>query len=436
MFDNPAPPKDDPHIISLTISKTMGEDMSLPLARDSEDRESSLLFPGWRVLVASVVGLAFSPGPMIFGSFGLLASPLQQRFGWSLGQIMITLTLFNIGSVIAAPGTGRLIDRYGVRKVLFPSLAVFVCGFVALAHCIASLSGLYVLALAWGACTVATQSISYTKLLTLWFKRRRGLAIGIAAAGLGLGYSIVPLLVTHSLRELGWRMTLTVMAALIAILPTGLNAAFAHSESAAPGEDGEHGDPGLSLAEARATPSFWYMAGAIFLASAALTGVVPHLPLIAREQGLSATRAAEVASAFGLSTIIGRVLVGALADRFSVSAVAIVFFGASTAGFIDAGLVYSQSHLAGLSLAAIAIGLGFGAETDVIALLISRHFGQRSFGAIYGFLLSAFLIGASAGPPLMGFGHDILGSYRPLMLTAAAVMVGAVLLLAKLGESG
>jgi len=401
------------------------------LQQSVDDPEASALYPGWRVLLASVVGLAFSPGPMIFGSLGLFAPHLSERFGWSLGQIMLCLTLFNVASVLAAPYTGRLLDRYGVRAILFPSLLAFLCGFLGLGYGVTSLTGFYALAVIWGALSVGTQSISYAKLLTIWFSRRRGLAVGIAAAGLGLGYTIVPLLVTRLLGELDWHTVLAVMALLIAVIPTGLNILFAHARPAA-SDSQESVASGLTLTQARATPSFWYMAGAILLASTALTGVVPHLVLLARERGFGATQAAQVAAAYGLSTIIGRVLVGALADRYFVPTVAMCFFGISALGFLGAGLIDFHASLALVMSVALTIGLGFGAESDVIALLISRYFGQRSFGAIYGVLLAAFLIGASIGPPLFGFGHDRLGTYSPLMFAAAGTMIASVVMLTRL----
>jgi MFS family permease len=383
--------------------------------------------------IRAVEGKLVDISPMIFGSFGLFAPQLRTNFGWSLGQIMLSLTLFNVAGVLAAPHTGRLIDRFGARAILFPSLLAFAGGFLGLAYLVTSLGEFYLLAFLWGACTVGTQSISYTKLLTVWFKRRRGLAIGIAAAGLGLGYSIVPLLIARLLGQMDWHAALAVMALIIVVVPTGLNALFAHPKPVASGAQ-DFSPAGLSLPQARRTPEFWYMAGAIFLASTALTGVVPHLALMTRDHGFTVSQAAIVAATYGISTIIGRVVVGALADRYFVPRVAMFFFGISTLGFLWAALIGSQPSLVVLALVALTIGLGFGAESDVIALFISRYFGQRSFGAIYGALLAVFLIGASAGPPLFGFGRDRLGSYSPLMLAAAAVMVGAVLLLRGLGR--
>jgi MFS family permease len=397
----------------------------------AHDAERSLAYPGWRVLFASFIAMALSPGPMIFGSLGLFAPHLQRSFGWGLGQIMLSLTMFNVAGVLASPYTGRLIDRYGVRAVLFPSLFAFLAGFLALAYWVDSLSGWYALAFCWGAFTVGTQSISYTKLLTVWFEQRRGLAVGIAAAGLGLGYSVVPLLVAKLLAQMDWRATLAVMAAIVAVIPMTLNAFLAHPRPLS--LDAQSAAPGLSLSQARATVNFWYMAAAIFLASTTLTGIVPHLALMTMDRGFSPSQAAVVASTYGISTIIGRVLVGTLADRYFVPRVAMVFFALSAAGFLWVSMIGTQTSLATLATIALTIGLGFGAESDVIALLTSRYFGQRSFGAIYGALLAVFLIGASAGPPLFGFGREAFGSYSPMLLAASVAMIAAVLLLSRIG---
>ena len=166
------------------------------------------------------------------------------------------------------------------------------------------------------------------------------------------------------------------------------------------------------------------MASSILLASAALTGVVPHIVLLALDNGFPPARAAVTASVYGLSTIFGRVLVGWFADRFFVPRVAAVFFAMSVLGFALAGLYAAHAGFPMLVFLSLVIGLGFGAESDVIALLIVRYFGLRSFGAIYGWLLSAFLIGASVGPPLFGIGHDHFGNYAVPMMIASAVIVG------------
>ncbi|WP_068085249.1 MFS transporter [Novosphingobium rosa] len=389
--------------------------------------EASLAFPGWRVLLGATLGLAFSPGPMIFGSMGMIAPFLAAAHGWSRGQIMLSLTLFNVAGLLVAPYTGRLIDRYGVRAVLLPSLVLLAAGFAALAFLSSSLTGFYAVAFVWGALTIGTQSISYTKLISGWFVAHRGLAIGIAAAGLGAGYSIVPLLMARLLAGMGWQGAYALLGLLVLAVPLLVNWRVAHPNPLAPDAQGEA--EGVPLGQALRSPAFALMALSILLASAALTGVVPHMALLALDRGFSKGDAAITASVYGLSTIVGRVIVGWLADRFSVPRVAALFFGLSMAGFALAGALGAAASLPLLIFLSLMIGLGFGAESDVIALLIIRYFGRRAFGAIYGWLLSAFLVGASIGAPLFGFGHDRFHSYGVALYVATGVMALAVVLM-------
>ena len=186
---------------------------------------------------------------------------------------------------------------------------------------------------------------------------------------------------------------------------------------------------GMTLGEAVRTPAFALMGCSILLASAALTGVVPHMVLLALDRGFSKGDAAITASVYGLSTVLGRVVAGWLADRFAVPRVAAAFFGLSMAGFALAGVFGAVAGMPLLVFLSLMIGLGFGAESVVIARLIMRVFGHRAFGAIYGWLLGAFLVGASIGAPLFGFGHDAFHSYGVALFVAAGVMGGAVALM-------
>lgn len=404
--------------------------------RSEPGAETHAAYPGWKVLAAAVVGLAFSPGPMIFGTFGLFAPHFAADHGWSRGAIMLALTCFNVAGVLVSPLTGALLDRHGVRRLLFPAMVALALGFPALAWLAGSLTAFYAIAFAWGATTVATQSISYSKLITGWFVQHRGLAIGIAAAGLGVGYVVMPLVAGALLAGYDWRVALSLLAVLVMVVPFACNLALARPAPAMPAKLDTAGAilavPGLTLAEARRTREFALMAGAILLASVALTGIVPHISLLALDRGLSTGQAAAVASAYGLSTIAGRVLVGWLADHFPVPRVAIAFFACSAAGFVLAATVGASAGLPMLVLVALTIGLGFGAESDVIALFISRYFGQRAFAAIYGYLLAAFLVGSSIGPALFGFVRDASGGYSAVMMIATALMAAACLALALL----
>ncbi|MGC4029275.1 MAG: MFS transporter [Steroidobacteraceae bacterium] len=388
---------------------------------------------GWWVLLTSTLSLAFSPGPMIFGSLGLFAPYLATEFAWSRGEIMLALTLFNIGGFLAAPYTGRLIDRLGARTVILPSLLFLTAGFVALSYFASNLPTYYGIALAWGLLTVGSQSISYARLLVGWFPERRGMAIGVAAAGLGLGFMVAPLIVHGLLEVLPWRQAMVAFSGIVIVGPLLLNLAFAHPN---PEEAADRKGPsleGASLIEARRTQAFWLVAVAISLMASVLAGIVPHLVGIANDAGLTPRTATILASLYGAATLIGRLVVGMLVDRFPVARVGMVFFGLAAAGF--ALLSLASTGAGGTPLlvaAALTIGAGFGAESDLIAIFISRYFGQRAFGAIYGWFLSAFILGSAAGPAILGFGRDAFGGYRGLMIYAAVVSVISVILVARL----
>jgi MFS family permease len=399
--------------------------------RATSSDESRFGYQGWRVLAAAVIGLAFSPGPMVFGAFGLFVPHFQSSFAWGRGETLLSLTVFNVAGVIASPYTGRLIDRFGVRAVLFPSLLALAVGFAAIAYFTRSLGTLYIVAFLWGALTVGTQSISYTKLISGWFVRHRGFAIGVAAAGVGVGYIIAPLIAARLLADLPWQRAYAALGLIVMAFPFLVNLLLAHPN---PVNVATRTGDGLMLRKAVRTPEFAIVCGSILLASAALTGVVPHLALMTLDRGFVPAQAAVVGSVYGVSTVFGRVLVGWLADRLFVPRVGAFFFGLSMIGFALTGRYGAHTSFATLVFLSLVIGLGFGAESDMIPLLIVRYFGQQSFAAIYGWILSAFLVGASAGPPLFGFGHDRFGSYTIPMTAAAAVMLVALMLMLALGK--
>ncbi|TDJ65697.1 MAG: MFS transporter [Proteobacteria bacterium] len=390
--------------------------------------EASLRYPGWRVLIACVIGMIFSSGPMLFGSMGLFVEYFEGEFGWTRGGIMLSLTLNTIATIVAAPICGRLIDRFGARKVLLPSILVFAALWASVPMFTGELGHLYLIISLIGFFTVGTQSISYIRVVSAWFDKKRGLAIGITASGLGLSYMLTPLIVQTVLEYRDWRYAYWTMAAMILLIsfPTMYffirnGPADAVSTVANPSTPKEKALYGLTLREALQTREFWVISFALLLFSLLLTGFVPHIVPIMTERGLSVKAAAQTASIMGFATFVGRIGVGYLIDRIFAPYVAIVFFASAAGGFL---ILASGSVGPVAMIAAMMIGLGFGAESDLIGYFVSRYFGLRSFGEIYGYIYGAFLIGAGAGPLLLGIGHDRLGSYISL-LTVFSIVAAA-----------
>ncbi len=387
---------------------------------------------GWRVLVGAFVGLALSPGPVSLLLIGALAPGLVAAHGWSFGAIMFSITILNIASIGAAPVAGYLIDLFGPRAVMLPSIAIMAFCLLLWGYAADTLTRFYMISGLYGFATIGAQSLTYTKLLTSWFNDNRGLVLGIASAGLGLGYFLLPLIIAFGFAHFGSSGTTALLAAVLVALPLSLNAFVAHPREAVavPAPALPVARDGVPLLAAMAMAPFWIMAAAIFLISIIATGIVPNFFNIAHDMGFGRAEGATIASLFGLATLGGRLLVGWLFDRLFAPRVACVIFLLAAAGYgIAAGASAFALSWSVLAAAVVLMGLGFGAESDLIGYLASRYFGYRHFGAIYGTLLAIFILGVAAGPLLYGVVRDATGSYRLILATSAAFGGTAGLLL-------
>nr|WP_187335374.1 MFS transporter [Novosphingopyxis iocasae] len=391
-------------------------------AAPARNPEATPGYFGWRVLLGAAVGLAFSPGPVSLLLIGAYAPVYAQRYGWSFGAIMFSLTILNLATIVAAPFAGRLIDRFGARTLLFPSLIAMALCLLAIGYGVTSLPALYAVCALFGFSTVGAQSLTYNKLLTGWFDANRGLVLGIASSGLGLGYSILPLIIGFGMAAYGPGGTTLLLAAIILLLPLVVNLFVAHPrpDREAKGNEARSDPVGRTLRQAVTTRYFWLLAIAIFLVSIIATGIVPQFANVSKDLSFTTAQAATIASVFGIATLIGRLVVGWLFDRFFAPRVtSIIFFAAALGYALAAWTVFGGLGWTGLLIAGILMGLGFGAESDLIGYLASRYWGYRHFGAIYGSLLSIFILGAATGPLLYGTMRDIAQSYGPVFILCA-----------------
>ena len=391
------------------------------------------------VLFAAVLQLTFSPGPLIFGAWGLFAPHITDAMHINRGGFMLALTIINIGTIFSAPFAGYFLDKIGVRKMLIFAILCLVAGYAAIALTASNIYIIYFICFFWGMLTIGAQSISFSKLLTIWFVKNRGLALGISAAGLGLGYALVPLITSWGIEHFGWKGAMLCLSAVVLIGPLLISVPLAMpktTKSLIGSGDSETkvvATEGLSGKEAIKTPQFWLLFTVILLVSTALTGLTPQIFLISGEKGLDKVAAAEAASFYGIATIIGRVLAGFLLDRSKPLLVTAGMFTCSVIGYIlMANAPFGNYHFIFATI--LLLGLGFGAESDIIGFMIARYFGRVAFGQIYGYLLTAFIIGAAMGPPLYGYSHDLSGNYIVSLYSAAAVCLVAVLLTLSLGK--
>jgi MFS family permease len=168
------------------------------------------------------------------------------------------------------------------------------------------------------------------------------------------------------------------------------------------------------------------MVSAFFLVSVSFNGCIIHMVPMLTDRGVSAQSAALVMSLVAVGAVLGRVGAGYLLDRFFAPYVAVCFFCGFTLGTF---LLWSGATGGPAFAAVVLLGLGQGAEFDIMAYTVSRYFGLRAFGEIYSYAFAAFTLGGVIGPPLMGVGFDFTGSYSLVLggfvvatLTAAGLM--------------
>ncbi|MBV9198886.1 MAG: MFS transporter [Alphaproteobacteria bacterium] len=386
----------------------------------------------WWVVAGAVGGLVVCNGPVLSFTFGVFLKPIMADMGWQRGTASFALSFGGICSALAVPVLGRMMDRWGIRQVALPGLL-----FYAFAMCLLGLSPrslvIFTLLFALAEAASAIQTpIGYAKAIAAWFDRRRGLALGVAMSGVGLGGFIMPQLAQMLIDRVGWRGAYPTLGLLTLVIALPLVALWIREPR--PGEGERRATAvadltGLSVRAAAGTRRFWLMGAAFFLVAIAINGTVAHVVPLLTDHGISAAAAAAVMGIFGLATMAGRLLAGYLVDRIFAPIVASVFFLAPIAGFA----LLSAASGSGPAIGVVLLGLGLGTEIDLIAFLVSRYMGQRAFGEIYGYFFMIFGFGSSIGRFLGGFVYDLAGSYNPALIGAAIALVMAVILVNLLG---
>lgn len=387
----------------------------------------------WFVVGGAIAGLMVSNGPVLTFTFGIFLKPLTADMGWNRAETAFALSIGGISASLLVPVLGRMMDRWGIRRVALPGLVIF-CGSLAAVGLSPRSFLVFTLLFTFAETAGAIQTpIAYAKAISAWFDRRRGLALGIAMSGIGLGGFLMPQFAELLILHLGWRAAYAALGAVSLAVSFPAVALFVREPEQGEGEVRALRRaielPGLSPREALTGTLFWRLGVAFFLVAVALAGTVGHAVPLLTDRGLSPAVAAATLGVFGLSTMCGRLLAGYLVDRIFAPYVAAAFFFAPIAGFVL--LAVGSGPLPALGVA--LMGLGQGTEIDLIAFLVSRYFGQRSFGQLYGWLFMMFLLGATIGRFLGGVVYDLAHSYTPFLVGNAGALVIAVALIIRLG---
>jgi MFS family permease len=385
-------------------------------------------FYGWVVVAVTFVTMAI--GVNARTAFSLFFPPILSEFGWERG---VTAGAFSFGFVVsgvASPLIGRLMDRAGPRAVMELGVALMAGGLL-LAPLTSAPWHLYVtIGVMVGAGSVCLGYSGFSLFLPNWFIRKRGLAMGIAFAGVGIGSVTLLPWVQHLIEQAGWRTACTAMGLMVLIvlapinlflrkrpediglLPDGDAAPLAASaEPVSNILDPVWAATEWTLSRALRTARFWWIALGYFCGLYIWYAVQVHQTKYLEEIGFSAADAAWALGFVSLAGIPGQIALGHLSDRIGREWVWTVGNLGFALCYLALLLLPYAPTLALLYFMVLSQGaLGYGL-TSVVGAIPAEIFQGRHYGMIFGTLMLASIFGGAVGPWLTGALHDATGSY-------------------------
>lgn len=391
-------------------------------ASSAED-EGSPRYYGWRVVLAANLGVMVSFGSLLVYTFSVFLKPLTIEFGWSREAVSRAFGLAAMALALFSPLLGRALDRNSPRRIVLPCVVVFGVAFASLSLLTPNLWHLYGVFLVLGIAGNATTQMGYSGAIASWFEKRRGLAFAVVMAGAGLGSIVLPVAAQALIAKFGWRMAYLILGCVVLAVGLPLSARYLRMKQH--GERVEH--EGATVREALRQRSYWILVATLFLSSIAVNGAITHLVALLTDRGITAGMAAVAASALGGASFVGRLMTGALLDRFFGPRIAFALLSSMAAGIL---LLARASTIKEGILAAVLIGFGLGGEADVTPYLLARYFGLRAFSTLYGLSWTFYALAGALGPAILGRVFDLTGSYTSVLSTLAVpTLLSAILML-------
>lgn len=392
-------------------------------------------FHGWTIVAAVHVLLALAFGAMY--AFGVFFEAWQAQFHAGRFSVASVFSATAFLSYLVGTVSGLLADRWSARLTVSVGAVLLAAGFLLGGEA----GSLQALQWRFSICVGLGIGLIYVPAVTVvqrWFNRQRSRASGLALAGTGLGTLLCPLLAGLLLQSFGLASTLQIFAVGIAVL--GLAAAsqlYNHPQDAGLWPDGDAPQAsspaaaGMAFLQAVGCVHFRYLFLAIFLTSISLFAATVHISPHARGLGVSAPLSHSLIGLIGVGNVLGRLLLGGLADRLGRLQLLVAL--SLTLALLHL-LWWQADGYVGLAVFALLFGACHGGCITLYPTLAADWFGTRCLGAILGTLYISVGIAAWGGASLAGWLFDQTGSYGAAILasgTAALLAPGCLLALAR-----
>lgn len=382
----------------------------------------------WPIVAVCGLALGLSAGPTF--SLGTFIVPLNQALGWSATEVVFVQTMLAAIVAVLLPAAGFLLDRFGQRLIAILGFLIITGSLAGLALMPSTLPAYYAL---WAALSVGTVLLSPMVLLKPifeCFQRTPALACSVALLGTNVAMAIAPLITAYLIDNMGWRagfagLAIYMFASGVPLLIWLLLGPRGQRKKADDTPAEASAESGLLFVDAIRTRVFWLMILSFFLAGGSGTALIIHLVPLLIEGGVSSVAAAGAVSVLGMAGLAGRLIAGALMDRIFVPRMAAVLLLLPVPALV--ALAGSSIDYSTAVMAAVVLGLLFGAEYNLVSYLAARYFGKRSLGTIGSLMFSAWTAGCIVIPLMISVLHDQLASY-----TVGLLILGLFFILAAL----
>lgn len=393
---------------------------------------------GWVVL--AVTFSAMLSAAIIRSAISVFIQPMEAEFGWSRSQISTAVSVSLLGYGAASPVLGRLMDRFGARRILLTSLGVMAAGTAA----VMAVREIWHLILLWGVvvglATGGGASVLSAAVANRWFAARRGLALGLLNSAASMGQLALLPVIMALVVHFGWRAGVLALSTLaLLVMPmvlwlmrndpadVGLTPYGAGAPAPAPGAPAPASGTGLvTLREIFSSPTFWLLAGAFFACGATTNGLIgTHLIPHSLEHGISEVTAASAFGVMGAMNFVGTNLSGWLTDRYNPRLLLAAALGLRALTLFMLPLV---SNAPSLFAFAVVFGLDWFATVPPIVALTADTFGRRSVTSVFGWIFLSHQLGSALAAISGGVIRDWLGDYQVAFLSAGVVgVLGAMM---------
>src|SRR5580693_2803968 len=343
--------------------------------------EFDLGYYGWRVVLAACLGVMAGFGSLFVYTFSVFVKPLAAEFGWSREAISSGFAIAAVTLGVISPLLGRWIDRFGPRRIILVCMTIYVCAIASLSLLRSGLWQFYATCFVLGVVGNGAAHLAYSRSISTWFQRRLGMALAFVMVGAGLGAMILPVIAQAIISRSGWRAAYLSLGSLALLLGLPLSWRYIFERRRVLRDSVPVAHSGLTWQQGLRSFAFWIIVAILFVSSISMNGAITHLSALLTDRGIAATDAAICASVLGGSSVLGRLGVGWLLDRFFGARVALVVNLITAAGIFL--LAHASSFSAGC-LAAALIGIGAGGEAAITPYLLTRYFGLRAFSTLYG----------------------------------------------------